>query len=267
MITQIDLKNLTKEQELIWIIWVATVIILLVFFIASTSKANNEDVSCEDNVCLYDSWMNELSQLWKEVAQAKIQKELFKKLYENEEKSYNKKLKKYNDQQAKVNWYIVSTWSQTIDQIEYNAEFLRYIDYDIPSYDSNATWFVVFNPGTSEEKSRMMNIAYQLWWRDFVLTLHAENQYRDSKKQSDCYGPSCEWPQSWLKREESYWYCQLNVEWYREFIESSYFKNPETQLIKCRNEYKKAVDNWNITTKFYWYNKRLQYQERFTFSQ
>lgn len=248
-------------------IWVAVLLWLtIVAGVTISTMANwKTETVCNDNLCLYNSWMDSLSVLWKEVALAKAQSDIAKAQFEVKETEYNMKLKKYNDMQMKVNWYIISTGSKDIADIQYQAEFLRYLDYQVPQYDPQDLWHVVFNPGTSMEKTRMMNIAYQLWWKDFLLTLHAENQYRDPQRQSDCYWPLCEWPESWKKREESYWYCQLNMWSYREFIESKYFSDPEAQMVKCRNEFKRAIDNWNIETKFYGYNKRLDYETRFTF--
>lgn len=255
--------NITKLQSIGIALWVS---VILIWSITIWVLAKDDDQTvCNDNLCLYNSWMASLSVLWKEVALLKNESDILKSQFEKKEKEYNKKLKKYNDMQLQVNWYIISTGSKDIKDIQYQAEFMRYLDYDVPEYDWNATWYVVFIPGTSYEKTRMMNIAYQLWWEDFVLTLHAENQRRDPTKQSDCHWRKCEGPESWKKREESYWYCQLNVGSYREFIESKYFADPEAQIIKCRNEFKRAIDNWNIETKFYWYNKRSLYAERFTF--
>ena len=51
---------------------------------------------------------------------------------------------------------------EDIERIEYQAEFLAYLDYEVPVYDPNLLTGVTFNAGTSEEKLRIMNIAYQL---------------------------------------------------------------------------------------------------------
>lgn len=150
-------------------------------------------------------------------------------------------------------------------QKEYPTWLLSYIEYPIPTYDPNSTWYVAFDGEVSLNKLRLMNIAYQIGGEDFVLTLHAENQTRDPTKQSDCYWPKCEGIESGKLREESYGLCQLNRKSYNGFINSEYFGNKEYQLIKCWNEYKKALNQGNIYTKFYGYAVRNNYRQYFIF--
>ena len=68
--------------------------------------------------------MNELSQLWKEVAQVKIQKESYSRNCMKMKKNLTIKVEENIMINKRKNWYIV-TWSQTIDQIEYNTGILK----------------------------------------------------------------------------------------------------------------------------------------------
>ena len=160
---------------------------------------------------------------------------------------------------------------QEIDQmiVEWHPRwFVDLLSYDIPQYDIEARDFVWYSWwNATEEKAKRMNLAYQLWGKDFVLTLQQENGYRNPKYQSECYWPKCLWPASWYPRERSYGFCQLNIDswWYGRFVYWDYFNDPVLQMIFCRNEYQKAVDWGYISTKFYWYRIRNSHLRKFTF--
>lgn len=251
------------------IFWLTTimssvvVIALIVIGIVYANSKPTDQVTC-DKTCEYNKAIEEQKRIGEILLQTNdVKKDAFEN-YKEALVLYNKALKEKSDADAKVNsFYLTDDYS--VKMVEYEANFLRYLDYEVPEYDSNNTGFVQFLPWTSEAKTKIMNIAYQLGGKDFVLTLHAENSYRDHKKQSDCHGSKCENASSGLKREESYGYCQLNRGSYSDFLDSVYFTDPEAQLIKCRNEYKKALDNGNITTKFYGYNNRELYSKYFSF--
>lgn len=115
--------------------------------------------------------------------------------------------------------------------------------------------------------------AYKISWNDidFVATLEAENWTRDPKKQSNVhmYYDKEKWKNvmcnkanrnSWCKREESYWFCQMMKKFHPQVKDERFFTDPKRQLETCYAKYK-----W--WTKFYWYNVRHKVIKRFTFTQ
>lgn len=115
--------------------------------------------------------------------------------------------------------------------------------------------------------------AYKISWNDidFVATLEAENWTRDPKKQSNIhqYYDKEKWKNvmcnkanwnSWCKREESYWFCQMMKKFHPQVKDERFFTDPKRQLETCYAKYK-----W--WTKFYWYNVRHKVINRFTFTQ
>jgi len=139
------------------------------------------------------------------------------------------------------------------------ADWLKeWVSVDIPEYDVNSR---VIEHSTIKDdwKLKLINIAYQLWWFDFVYMLDQENWTRDRNRQSDII--SKDWT-----REQSFGLCQLNIrisKTYKKFYNTEYFKNPEQQLLYCYNEYYYALKFGYIKTKFYWYNVRNKSIKRF----
>ena len=266
MTTQV--QKIKEQLGSNWIMIVLSFIaVVLIVATLTAQKVQSSDQCTDVTVCEYEKLLILQKQQASDVLVFGREADEAKKQYQYKLKAYYTAQSNYKNTTKKIDAIVLWSWQVEtwLNKIEYDAGFLRHLDYDVPHYDPNLR-LVQFASNTSDTKLKYMSIAYQLWWADFVYTIHGENNTRDPQRQSDCYGKECKGPESWLKREESYGFCQLNKKSYWEFLDSAYFDNHETQLIKCWNEYKKAMDNGSIKTKFYAYNNRSLYIDLFIFT-
>ena len=109
--------------------------------------------------------------------------------------------------------------------------------------------YIIHNEWSLEdERQDWINYAYKIWWKDFVLTILAENGTMWIDRKSGMV---------WANGYSDYWLCQINV-WYHKDILSDWknwkrfkdwFYNPYKQLDYCNKLF--------ITgTRFYWYDVR-----------
>ncbi len=101
--------------------------------------------------------------------------------------------------------------------------------------------------GASEGVQKIVDYAFQLGGKDFVLTLEAENGLWKSDRKSDKVGAN---------GYSDFGLCQLNMEYHEPFIRSQEFNNPYKQIDYCYEVWKKAINQGRIKTTFYGYNRR-----------
>jgi len=110
----------------------------------------------------------------------------------------------------------------------------------------------------SEYHDSIMSFAYYIWGKDFLLTLNAENWWRDKDKLSNIV---------WANWYRDQWLCQLNRKYHLPFILSDDFKDPYKQIRYCFDVYSDAVQRGKIKTTFYWYNHRFTRDNGFIYKQ
>lgn len=106
----------------------------------------------------------------------------------------------------------------------------------------------------TDPRQDLINYAYNLGWKDFVLTLEGENGLWTVDRRSMMI---------WKNWHYDYWLCQLNTRWHGEFVSSKEFQDPYKQLDYCFWVWQDAIKKWRLTTTFYAYNVRNRYIKRF----
>ena len=108
----------------------------------------------------------------------------------------------------------------------------------------------------NDERQDWINYAYKIWWKDFLLTILAENSTMWIDRKSNMV---------WANWYSDYWLCQINVWRHPEVLWWSnwkrfkdWFYDPYKQLDYCNN----LFTNW---TRFYWYDVRHKMESKITF--
>jgi len=105
---------------------------------------------------------------------------------------------------------------------------------------------------TDPYTQQIIDYAYKTWGEDFVLTLEAESWFNP-----DAISPK---NTNWSR---DYGLCQLNSNYYSDFINSKAFSNPFSQIDLCRLIYKNWIDRWILHKRMFWYNVRHKVRDRF----
>lgn len=167
---------------------VACIVVIAVFVLALSINSKVEAVEECDELCEYSRKLEQQKALALDLKAINNEVAKARDAYKAQLLHYQEVKKKYKDLQNEITGQFENeNTSDDIAKVAYQVAFLEFLDYEIPSYDPNATGLVIFNPGTSERKQKLMNIAGQLGGEDFVLMLHGENNKRDHLRQSDCY--------------------------------------------------------------------------------
>lgn len=111
---------------------------------------------------------------------------------------------------------------------------------------------------------KLVQYAYDKWWKDFVLTLNAENWTWEWDRKSWIV---------WANGYSDYWHCQLNAMYHWKFIFKNWynlkswfsddFKDSYKQIDYCNWIFKDWIKRWRIKTTFYWYNVRHKSEKDF----
>lgn len=126
----------------------------------------------------------------------------------------------------------------------------------------------------SKKDIRLQKYAFRKRWRDFVLTLNAENGSRKIDRQSDAIRKG--------KRERSFWLCHMQEIYHAPFMRKTWrkevkkwlyivdeveaekwwhtdwFMNYKTQINYCASIRDDAIKKGRLRTTFYWYNIRKE---------
>ena len=96
-------------------------------------------------------------------------------------------------------------------------------------------WF-----SSDDERQKMVQYAYSLWWLDFVKLIECENGAWDPKKVSATH---------------DHWLCQLNYSYNKKFINSTDFSDPYKQIDYCYEKYK-------VNPKLrYWPSRKIKWKK------
>ena len=90
---------------------------------------------------------------------------------------------------------------------------------------------------SDDERQKMVQYAYSLWWLDFVKLIECENGNRNPNAKSNT---------------NDYWICQLNYAYNKKFINSEDYKDVYKQLDYCYNKYTYNPNLW------YWPNRKIK---------
>ena len=114
---------------------------------------------------------------------------------------------------------------------------------ELPFLEWAATWYnLVTKPiiqhtgyAPDDERQKMVQYAYKLWWVDFVLMLECESWSN----------PYAVWD-SW----RSYGLCQINTRWHS--LPDEYKTSWQTQVEYC-------YQKWKWWTRFYWPQRKVRW--------
>lgn len=109
----------------------------------------------------------------------------------------------------------------------------------------------------SDVRQKRLQYAYNLWWKDFVLTIITENWTMWIDRKSYVV---------WSNWYSDYGICQINIGFHPEVLSNwsnwkkfvDWFYDPYKQIDYCNKLFK-----W--WTKFYWYNNRFKVQNKIDF--
>jgi len=84
---------------------------------------------------------------------------------------------------------------------------------------------------TDDERQKMIQYAYDIWWMDLVLMMECENSTRNMFRQSEVV-------KNW-RREPSYWLCMIDRDFHPEIIDDKRFwEDWKWQVETCNRLYK-----------------------------
>ena len=108
-----------------------------------------------------------------------------------------------------------------------------------------------------DERQKWINYAYNIWGKDFLFTILAENWTMWIDRKSWLV---------WANWYSEYWICQINVWWHPEIL--SNWKNWKRFVDRFYDPYKQIDYCWkkySWWTKFYWYNVRMKIEKKIDF--
>jgi len=127
--------------------------------------------------------------------------------------------------------------SKTIDNSTFPTQAVKHKEWDI-----------------LDVRQDYINYAYRMWWKDFLLTILAENGTMWIDRKSNAV---------WANGYSDYGLCQINVWYHPEILWTTrrfkeWFYNPYKQLDYCWELY-----SW--WTRFYWYDVRHKVEHKLEF--
>lgn len=105
-----------------------------------------------------------------------------------------------------------------------------------------------------DPRQDLINYAYKVGWKDFLLTLDGENWLWTTNRKSNII---------WANWYYDFGICQLNKKYHKDFINSQEFQDPYKQVDYCFGVWQDAIKKWRLKTTFYAYRHRLANIERF----
>lgn len=99
-----------------------------------------------------------------------------------------------------------------------------------------------------DPRQDLINYAYKVGWKDFLLTLDGENWLWTANRKSNII---------WANWYYDFGICQLNKKYHKSFINSKEFEDPYKQVDYCFGVWQDAIKKWRLKTTFYAYRHRL----------
>lgn len=122
----------------------------------------------------------------------------------------------------------------------------QYLPNHIPEIKTD---YSVFIKGFPEDSlaNQISTIRYKWGWLTMVTTMIWENGWFDKDIKSIT---------------NDHWLCQLNYRWHKDFINSTWFKDPFNQAYYCLEVWNDAIKKKRLPTTFYAYNWRKRFENR-----